>query len=340
MSELIIAQWAGYDCAIVTENDIPTDCLFEDSANAFCAGAIVQAKITRKAGGKNAAFVSWEGGEGYCNNTGFSRMNEILSLQIKHAARGHKLAQLSPDIAIEGKFLIHLPKGDRVNFSKRLEGEIPFPKSFSGGWIVRHAAQIASEAQLLAEANLLIAEAQNKQCAAPPLWRKALQMYPEITSVRCADMHMAEEIGLWLGQRFVETCAVYAEQDPIDLDALFEYLEQEEIPLQPSGSLIMQSTAACFAIDVNSQNSGNVGAVNIAAAKEVARQLRLRNISGTIIVDFITPRHADDLNMLRQALQATCARDPVQTHLNYLGKSGIAEIVRERRGLMLNDKQN
>ncbi|MFM9500626.1 ribonuclease E/G, partial [Streptomyces galilaeus] len=81
-------------------------------------------------------------------------------------------------------------------------------------------------------------------------------------------------------------------------------------------------------IDVNSGDRPNAVDTNLAAAREIARQLRLRNISGIVIVDFISLAKAADRQYLLESLAAACAADPAATDVYGMSRLGLVEMTR------------
>ena len=107
--------------------------------------------------------------------------------------------------------------------------------------------------------------------------------------------------------------------------------------LKSGGYLVIEPTEALTVIDVNSgKYSGKKGIrdtfrmINREAALEIARQLRLRNLSGIILVDFINMEEADDRQELLEFLSAQLKRDPVKTALIDMTPLGLVEITRKK----------
>jgi Rne/Rng family ribonuclease len=134
--------------------------------------------------------------------------------------------------------------------------------------------------------------------------------------------------------------ADYAGQDIRRASATFEQrglegewaaLQAPRIMLGPHGaSLMIEKTAALTAIDVNTGTASSTEA-NAAAAREIARQIRLRNLSGLIVIDFASPgpRHQGD--GLYQALQKALGTDPAGCRIAGITPSGLVELTRPRR---------
>lgn len=118
-------------------------------------------------------------------------------------------------------------------------------------------------------------------------------------------------------------------------DTLSEALEPR-VSLPSGGSLVIEETTALTAIDVNS-GGGKAGDANREAVAAIARQLRLRNLSGHIVVDFIPERGREARRGLIEAMRRAVASDPVPTHVVGTSPLGLVEMTRERRRASLNE---
>ncbi|EME69702.1 ribonuclease G and E [Paramagnetospirillum caucaseum] len=103
------------------------------------------------------------------------------------------------------------------------------------------------------------------------------------------------------------------------------------VPLPGGGRLVIEPTAALTAMDVDSGGTRPAEA-NAAAVAEIARQLRLRNVGGQVVVDFVSGRDRKPLFRLAEALKQAVAADPVPTHVFGVSPLGLVELTRERRG--------
>ena len=156
-----------------------------------------------------------------------------------------------------------------------------------------------------------------------------------------------------------EWCQVYAPElvtkiDPIEVPdakidlALFNYrdllgqiedLFQPYIFLPSGGNIIIQHTAALTAIDVNRSSDRRANlAINLEAALEVARQMRLRNVGGTIMVDFINVKNKAEEGKIMKALEEAIKDDPCTVQLHGMTALGLMEISRMRRTPPLQDR--
>ena len=120
--------------------------------------------------------------------------------------------------------------------------------------------------------------------------------------------------------------------DLYDLDDAVAALSEAPVALASGGSLVIEHTEALTAIDVNAGSEPNALTVNLAAATEIARQLRLRHIGGIIVVDFISMARVRDRDRLMEAFRGAVANDPAQTYIVPMSPLGLVEMTRERRG--------
>lgn len=116
-----------------------------------------------------------------------------------------------------------------------------------------------------------------------------------------------------------------------EVDEVLEAVLSPVAALPGGGRLVIEATAALAAIDVDSGPMRPADA-NRAAVAEIARQLRLRNIGGQVVVDFVSGRDRKPLHRLADELKAAVAADPVPTHVFGVSPLGLVELTRERRG--------
>ncbi|CUW41278.1 Putative ribonuclease G and E (RNA-binding protein AU-1/Ribonuclease E/G 138-255) [Magnetospirillum sp. XM-1] len=107
-------------------------------------------------------------------------------------------------------------------------------------------------------------------------------------------------------------------------------------PLPGGGRLVIEQAAALTAIDVDSAGA-RPAETNAAAVAEIARQLRLRNIGGQVVVDFVSGRDRKPLFRLAEALKQAVGADPTPTHVFGVSPLGLVELTRERRGPSLGE---
>lgn len=143
----------------------------------------------------------------------------------------------------------------------------------------------------------------------------------------------ADAPGLAPTMQVVQAPAISAE-----VEEALEALLEPEVALPGGGSLLIEPTRSLVAIDVNSAGHGATRGgsgrraleVNREAAREIARQLRLRSLSGLIVVDFLALKAPKDREAVREALVAALADDPEPTRVFRLSPSGLLEVTRRR----------
>ena len=122
-----------------------------------------------------------------------------------------------------------------------------------------------------------------------------------------------------------------------DLDDVIDTLRVAHVPLQGGGEIVIEQTEALVAIDVNAGEASNPTAVNLQAVREIARQIRLRNLSGMIIVDALKMPTRADTSKLINAFERAVEADPAGVRLFGMTKLGLVELTRTRRGPSLQE---
>ncbi|TWA62024.1 ribonuclease E/ribonuclease G [Azospirillum brasilense] len=303
------------------------------------------------------------------------RTGQTVLVQVKADATGAKGPSLTMDITLPGRFLVHAPLGRDVAVSKRL-GSGPERAELArriqdiapgAGWIVRAGAATAPDGLLVAESDALHLAWRSIRDAAergggpalllpgPDAPRRALIEHGAAVPSRIIvdDVALARDLAGWCADRapdLEERVEPFDARllaapsdgrqrlfDLRDLDAEIETLLGTRVPLSGGGSLVIERTEAMTVVDVNAGERGNPLDVNLEAAAEVARQLRLRNAGGIVVVDFVNMRNRGDAERLLNALSRAVEDDPAQTQVYGLSKLGLVEMTRARRGTALAD---
>ena len=283
----------------------------------------------------------------------------------------HKNAQVSMDVTIAGRYLIYGPMLQNNRISQRIRGKALRQRledmigslEDMQGFILRSSAAdlqtdiLEREARILKEVwNGISAYFEGKEPSLIALGPDSIQRIlgdkalNPIEKIEVVTMDHFAQIEEW--------CSIFAPDlvtkiTPIELDdaardlALLEHrdvlgqieaLFQGYIMLDNGGSLIIQETAALTAIDVNKGNDKRSRlAVNIDAAKEIARQIRLRNIGGIVIVDFLKTNKKDEEKLLKTLDEETYG-DPCTVQIHGFTKLGLIEMTRKRRTPSLNKR--
>lgn len=286
---------------------------------------------------------------------------ERLIVQGLREATGDKGARVTADVRLIGLYLVVRPRSEAVEASNRLgkraqallleRGRRLFP---NGGILLRRAATTADDAALLKEAAELGAlwtelEARARRAGPGPLDMAGdapLNRLLRTVLGNPADAIVAADPDLLAAARDFATSH---RLDALEVSALpgpaaaFEstgVAEQiatalaREVPLQGGGRLLIEPTAALTAIDVDG-GAERALAVNLEAAQEIARQIRLRNLGGIIVVDFIGMAQRRDRQRVVAALRRAVAQDPFPVQVHDTSPLGLVEIGRPRRGASL-----
>ena len=157
----------------------------------------------------------------------------------------------------------------------------------------------------------------------------------DIEEIRVADRERQNALRLWL-KSAIPGLADSARGDPLDLAEEIPALLSPEISLSKGASIVIEPTRALTAIDVNAGGAADFFQVNREAARVIARQLRLRNIGGIVVVDFISMKRRDSRNALVDAFRGALDDDPAHVRMSRaMSGLGLVELARERRGLGL-----
>ncbi len=292
------------------------------------------------------------------------RAGQSIIVQVKADAHGSKGPSLTMDITLPGRFLIHAPFGRDVAVSKRL-GTGPARAALSqrvqalvsgSGWIVRAGAAAASDTALTLDAEALIllwrgvlADAAKGGpprllCPGPDAPARALieQGAAALDVLLIDGEALARRVTHWCDDRAPDLSPLVTRHAPPtrlfdlrDLDGAIADLLDTRVALPRGGSLVIERTEALTVIDVNAGERGNPLDVNLDAAAEIARHLRLRNIGGIIVVDFVNMRARSDAERVLAALADAVDGDPTQTQVYGMSKLGLVELTRARRGTPL-----
>jgi ribonuclease G len=303
------------------------------------------------------------------------RQGQMITVQVRRDGIGRKNPQGTTKISIPGRFWVYLPAEDRLGVSRRVESVrdqrrirriARAIKKPGEGMIARTAAQWATDDDLERDYRLLVeswdrVEAAAKTATSPRLLYKAMGlvqtvlrdwMGPDIAEVVVDSPFFFEKIHSFLEYMQMgaegERVRLHKGPDPLfakqDIDRQIQDSLARRVALNGGGSIVIDETEALIAIDVNTgsdvRHRNQAAAIlntNLEAAKEIARQLRLRQISGIIIVDFIdmdSPQHVQEVV---EKVQEELKKDRVSADFVDMTGLGLVEITRKRRGESLSD---
>lgn len=275
-----------------------------------------------------------------------SEGNAVL-VQATADAQGGKGVKLTTNIALNGPLLTFTPLREGVSISRKIPeterdrlNDIATRLLGAGeGLTFRTAAARSDEAALKAEMDRLRAQWQGIEAAARQARAPAQLFTPEPLARILADNPKVRRVVVDDAALFADLRNRYPDlvvQKRDDVFELYDAAEELERALDPvvrlpsGGSIVIESTTALTAIDVNSGGDKAILA-NMEAAAEVARQIRLRNIGGQIVVDFIPVGKRGNFTQPMEALRKILKNDPVTTHVLGVTPMGLVEVMRERR---------
>jgi ribonuclease G len=294
--------------------------------------------------------------------------DEIL-VQIVKEPRGLKGARVSTNISLPGRFLVLMPTGRYSGVSSRIEDEkerdrlkhiMRKLRPEGMATIVRTAAAGVSEAELLADLGVqvrlwhTILESYRRSTA-PALLHKDLNLVfkavrdfltSDVESVIIDSKEQYEEIRSTmslLGPQYLNRLKLW--QGPGNLfevrgiDEELQKLLKPKIFLPSGGHLVIESTEALTVVDVNTGKftggrnlEDTIVRTNIEAAAEIARQVRLRDIGGIIVVDFIDMSHERSREQVIATLSEALRRDRTRSTIQMFSNLGLLEFTRKRVG--------
>ncbi len=290
-----------------------------------------------------------------------------LFVQVVKDPIGTKGARLTTRVTLPSRFLVYRPQGQGIGISARIEDEaersrlkealLVAPDS-AGGWIVRTAAEDAAAEALRADRAFLERLWDNVRQKAgdagagtlvhedlPLAVRVLRDLLDERVSRVLVDDEATHAAMLAFTESFMPPLAGRIERHdgnrPIfDLYGIEEEIERaldRKVSLKSGGYLMFDQTEALTTIDVNTGTyvghrdlEDTIYRTNLEAALAIARQLRLRNLGGIIIADFIDMTDAEHRQGVLQALEQALAADHVRTRLSTVSALGLVEMTRKR----------
>jgi ribonuclease G len=292
-----------------------------------------------------------------------------LLVQVLKDPLGTKGARLTTFITLPSRFLVYMPQGHGVGVSARIEDEAErarlrtLVESFMsaehpGGYIIRTVAEGASPEALRADMLFLqrlwvVVSDAGFRAPAGRLVHEDLPLPVRI---------LRDLLGQAVERVLVDAPAAFArmiefartfmpESEPrielyrgnrpvLDLYGVEDEIQKaldRKVPLKSGGYLIIDQTEAMTTIDVNTgafvghrNLEDTIFRTNLEAAVAIARQLRLRNLGGIIIIDFIDMQDEDHRRQVLQALDKSLAGDHARTHISSVSPLGLVEMTRKR----------
>jgi len=297
------------------------------------------------------------------------KKGQTLPVQVTKEPIGTKGCRVTAQISLPGRFLVYMPYASKVGVSRKIESREQraklretvsklLPKD-AGGVIVRTVAEGVTEDHFRREIESLLS-----------LWKKinrkktfvrrapaVLQRETSLTRGIIRDLFSAKvdalhvdmkelynEIEQYLQQidpELMSRVQFYSDNTPLfdkfDIESEIRDLFKARVELPTGGSLVIQPTEALISIDVNTGRytgkkdpEKTILRTNLEAAREIARQIRLRDIGGIIVCDFIDMETRSNRDKVLQELRTHLGRDRARTKALAVSELGLVEMTRQR----------
>lgn len=295
---------------------------------------------------------------------------EILAQVVKEEV-GKKGANMTTYLSIPGRCVVLMPGSDSAGISRKISGEqrraqlretmksIDLPEGI--GWIVRTASVDITQTGLARDAEYLLelwGDIKKKGQALDGVGlvyedQKSVLRFlrehfdPSIEEILVDDKAALEEVKAFVnmlptGQRSVKV-RLHQGARPIfnqySVEDQIESIYQPQVNLPSGGSIVIDPTEALVAIDVNSGSTSkgknfeaSIFQANMEAAAELARQLRLRDLGGLIVVDFIDMRSRKNIMAVEKQVKAAMKKDKAKVDFSRISKFGLMQISRQKLG--------
>lgn len=300
--------------------------------------------------------------------------NQKIVVQVVKEPTGHKGPRVTTEISLPGRFLVLMPSEPGINVSRKIESSkerarlksiVNLLKPVGVGVIIRTEAEGQSEADIQEDLEILLEKWNNiitaSESLTPPnlLYRDQDLLYRvirEACSEEVSEIIVDTAFALNRVQTLLQTwhmnkniqVTLYKGNDPL-LIATNVHKEiraalNMKVNMPSGGYLFIQQTEALTVIDVNSgkfvssaTQDETILKTNLEAVHEIARQLRLRNIGGMIIIDFIDMTSRVDKLAIMEELELAIESDKAKPQVGQLSDLGLVEMTRHRQGQAISE---
>ena len=292
-----------------------------------------------------------------------------IIIQVTKGPIGTKGPRVTTHLALPGRYLVLLPNSDQSGISRKIESheerqrlkkivrELKIPEGM--GVIIRTAGEgqlkryFIRDLAFLLEEWKAVQERIEKQASAtcvfqePDLIERTVRDFltEDVERIVIDDSKQFDRIQGMIGKvskRSIAKVKLYNEPQPVfDRFGISRQLEaafSRQVHLKSGAYLVVDETEALVAIDVNTgshksaekDKEQTITKVNLEAAEEICRLLRLRNLGGLIVLDFIDMRHRRDQQSVYQRMKEGLKRDKAKTHILPISQLGLLEMTRQR----------
>ncbi len=299
------------------------------------------------------------------------KKGQELLIQVVKEAAGTKGASVTTYLSLPGRFLVLMPGSDSHGISRKIEDEeeraklrkiinsLSIPEGI--GYIVRTASKDITKTALNKDLSFLLRlwneTKKTGQTAPTPsliykdqnIIAKVLRDYytPDIEEIMVdtqeAQRQVTDFLNLQPAKQRKKKVRLHQGSRPIfnqyDVEEQIEQIYQPVVKLPSGGSIVINPTEALVAIDVNSGRTAKdknfdetIFLANMEAAAELARQLRLRDLGGLIVVDFIDMRNARHIREVEKQVKTSMKRDRAKVDISRISRFGLMQISRQKLG--------
>jgi len=296
------------------------------------------------------------------NTTGDQSINHIvkrgqeLLVQVTKDPFMKKGAMLTTFISLPGRYLVLMPGSEERNRLKEIIAKLKLPQGF--GIIVRTAGVTCTKTLLSKDLKYLmrlwktIKKNVMKEKAPSLLYKernlvlRSIRDYftPDITEILIDDGPVFQEVKNFIkiiSSRHAKIVKLYKGDKPIftknQLESQIASIFESRVPLKSGGSIVIEPTEALVSIDVNSGKATRKKSIeqtalltNIEAAEEVTRQLRLRDLGGLIVIDFIDMKDQKHRLDVERIVKTHVKNDKARTKVGKISRFGLMEMSRQR----------
>ena len=293
-----------------------------------------------------------------------------IVIQVTKGPIGTKGPRTTTNLSLPGRYLILTPFSDGCGISRKIEdplerkrlktliNELTLPEGV--GVIVRTAGEGKKARYFVRDLHILlktweeiVAKMKNERSPAclyqePDLVERTVRDFltEEVDRVLIDskdDHERTQKLVAQISKRSAGKIAFYKDSIPIferfNIERQIEQTGQRKVPLPSGGEIIIDETEALIAVDVNTGSHKNRGgneknviyAVNLEAAAEIARQIRLRNLGGLIIMDFIDMQERRHRNAVYERMVELMSTDKAKNHILPISSLGIMQMTRQRQ---------
>ncbi|WP_341936399.1 ribonuclease G [Marinimicrobium sp. C2-29] len=298
------------------------------------------------------------------------REGQTLVVQVSKEPIGTKGARLTTNLSVSSRYLVYMPNSTHIGVSTRIEGDgerqrlrelvetLAREHEVPGGFILRTVAENARPEELRSDLGFLQklwSDFQSKISGAPvpaaihtdmPLFLRALRDLARapIEKIRVDSRQSWSQMREFCGNYYPELTdliELYSGERPLlDLYGVEDEISRAldtRVPLKSNGYLIVEQTEAMTTVDVNTgafvgrrNLEETIFKTNMEAASAIVRQLRLRNLGGIIVLDFIDMKDPEHERQVLRTLEKALEKDHAKTSITGVSELGLVEMTRKR----------